>query len=229
MYNKTIRTHTFITPNPHPQNVPNQPPDLILASTFTCTTHVHAAPTIPPSNPSNQLPPGLTVLIIGARRRHSLRLRPLQNYPPYPSASSLHTRNLRLGHQASTEFRHCSLKFWRASLAIRRIVFPSLRRRRLVERLAGQYRGEGVLTVAVHPGAVNTEMASEATPESLRAYLSDDVGLCGAFCVWLSCEKRMWLNGRLLSASWDVDELVEKKDEIEDRDMLKFGYRVGNI
>lgn len=39
----------------------------------------------------------------------------------------------------------------------------------------------------------------------------------------------MWLNGRLLSASWDVDELVEKKDEIEDRDMLKFGYRVGNI
>lgn len=123
-----------------------------------------------------------------------------------------------------------------------------------MERLAGQYRGEGVLTVAVHPGAVNTEMASEATPESLRACefslcsfvcgerrgwfflltftlldLSDDVGLCGAFCVWLSCEKRMWLNGRLLSASWDVDELVEKKDEIEDRDMLKFGYRVGNI
>ncbi|EMD67638.1 hypothetical protein COCSADRAFT_188322 [Bipolaris sorokiniana ND90Pr] len=62
---------------------------------------------------------------------------------------------------------------------------------RLVEFLAEQYKGEGVLAVAVHPGAVNTKMASVATPESLRAFLSDDVELCGAFCVWLSREKRM--------------------------------------
>jgi hypothetical protein len=57
--------------------------------------------------------------------------------------------------------------------------------------------------------------------------LTDDVGLCGAFCVWLSQEKRMWLNGRLLSAKWDVDELVEKRSSIEERDLLKFGYRLG--
>ena len=37
----------------------------------------------------------------------------------------------------------------------------------------------------------------------------------------------MWLNGRLLSAKWDVSELLEKKAQIEERDMLKFGYRVG--
>jgi phage terminase large subunit-like protein len=58
--------------------------------------------------------------------------------------------------------------------------------------------------------------------------LTDDVGLGGAFCVWLSSEKRMWLNGRLLGATWDVDELLEKKAQIEEQDLLKFGYRVGD-
>jgi hypothetical protein len=36
----------------------------------------------------------------------------------------------------------------------------------------------------------------------------------------------MWLNGRLLSAKWDVDELVEKRSSIEEQDLLKFGYRL---
>jgi hypothetical protein len=52
--------------------------------------------------------------------------------------------------------------------------------------------------------------------------------MCGAFCVWLSKEKRMWLNGRLLSAKWDVDELLGKKTSIEEQDLLKFGYRVSS-
>jgi hypothetical protein len=38
----------------------------------------------------------------------------------------------------------------------------------------------------------------------------------------------MWLNGRLLSAKWDVAELLEKKASIEEEDLLKFGYRVTN-
>jgi hypothetical protein len=58
--------------------------------------------------------------------------------------------------------------------------------------------------------------------------LTDDVGLCGAFCVWLSREKRMWLNGRLLSAKWDVDELLKKESSIEENDLLKLRYRVDN-
>jgi hypothetical protein len=36
----------------------------------------------------------------------------------------------------------------------------------------------------------------------------------------------MWLNGRLLSAKWDVEELLEKESSIEDNDLLKFRYRV---
>lgn len=38
----------------------------------------------------------------------------------------------------------------------------------------------------------------------------------------------MWLNGRLLSAKWDVDELLEKKTSIEKQDLLKFGFRIDN-
>lgn len=55
--------------------------------------------------------------------------------------------------------------------------------------------------------------------------LVDDVGLGGAFCVWLSSrrEKVMFLSGRFLSANWDVDELLEKEDEIIQKDLLKIG------
>jgi hypothetical protein len=37
----------------------------------------------------------------------------------------------------------------------------------------------------------------------------------------------MWLNGRLVSAKWDVSELEEKQGKIEEQDLLKFGFRVG--
>ena len=56
--------------------------------------------------------------------------------------------------------------------------------------------------------------------------MTDDVGLCGAFLVWMNQEKRSWMNGRLVSATWDVDELLSKRETIEEKDLLKFGFRV---
>lgn len=55
------------------------------------------------------------------------------------------------GHIANTAY--CISKFAQA---------------RFVEYLSEQYGSEGVLAVAVHPGAVNTEMADKTTPESFR-------------------------------------------------------------
>ncbi|KAF3035917.1 hypothetical protein E8E12_003800 [Didymella heteroderae] len=100
---------------------------------------------------------------------------------------------------------------------------------RLMEYMAEQYGKEGLLAVAVHPGAVLTEMAAQTAPESMMPYLTDDASLCGAFCVWLSREKKMWLNGRLISATWDVGELLEKRPHIESEDLLKIGFRVGDV
>ncbi|KAF1953144.1 NAD(P)-binding protein [Byssothecium circinans] len=103
---------------------------------------------------------------------------------------------------------------------------------RLVELLGEQYGREedgGLISVVVHPGSVLTEMADKTTPDSYRSYLTDDVGLCGAFCVWLSQERRAWLNGRLVSAKLDVDELLARKMEVEGGDLLKLGFRVDDV
>ncbi|CAI6333680.1 unnamed protein product [Periconia digitata] len=101
---------------------------------------------------------------------------------------------------------------------------------RMVEFAGEQFGGGGdaggVDCVCVHPGAVLTEQADETCPDVFRPYLTDDVELCGAFCVWISREKRAWLNGRLLSAKWDVDELVAKKDSIVEQDLLKMRLRM---
>lgn len=54
--------------------------------------------------------------------------------------------------------------------------------------------------------------------------LTDDVDLCGAVCVWLSKQLKNvdWLSGRLISATWDMVELMSKEDQIRERDLLKF-------
>jgi hypothetical protein len=52
--------------------------------------------------------------------------------------------------------------------------------------------------------------------------LIDDVGLGGALCVWLTKQRREWLSGRWLDARWDVEELERRKEEILEKDLLKF-------
>lgn len=43
---------------------------------------------------------------------------------------------------------------------------------------------------------------------------------------WLTKERRAYLNGRYLSVNWDVDELSAMKDEIAQKDLLKFTMTV---
>lgn len=62
------------------------------------------------------------------------------------------------GHIANTAY--CISKFAQA---------------RLLEFLSEQYGEDGILAIAVHPGAVNTEMADKTTPESFRP------------CEWPAC------------------------------------------
>lgn len=53
-----------------------------------------------------------------------------------------------------------------------------------------------------------------------KTELTDDETLCGGFLTWLTSEKRPWLSGRYLSATWDVNELELKKDEIVNENKL---------
>lgn len=94
---------------------------------------------------------------------------------------------------------------------------------KLMEHVHEQYRDEGLLSYSVHPGAVNSEMAAETTPEVFKSYLTDSPNLCGAVCTWLSRagKEREWLCGRLVSAKYDVGELEERKEEVVSKDLLK--------
>lgn len=65
-----------------------------------------------------------------------------------------------------------------------------------------------------------TELASRMPTES-RHLLSDQPALAADTVAWLVNEKRGWLAGRYVSVTWDMKELLEKKDEIIKKDLLK--------
>nr|POE80986.1 short chain dehydrogenase andi [Quercus suber] len=92
---------------------------------------------------------------------------------------------------------------------------------RLSQRVTEQYADQGIFSAAIHPGAVWPEEPPEGIPAEFQEFSNDDVGLCGAFLIWLVKERREWLNGRYLDATWDVEELEQKRDEIVAGDKLK--------
>lgn len=94
---------------------------------------------------------------------------------------------------------------------------------RVVEHVDSDHREkDGIHTYALHPGAVLTPQTQNHQGDGWQELLSDDEGLAGAMCTWLSKEKRGWLSGRYVSANWDVGELESRKDEIGGGEMLKF-------
>jgi NAD(P)-dependent dehydrogenase (short-subunit alcohol dehydrogenase family) len=84
-----------------------------------------------------------------------------------------------------------------------------------------EYGPEGVVSIAIHPGGIKTELAL-GMPKYMHANLNDEPELAADFMVWLARERREWLSGRLASATWDVEELEKKKEEILKGDLLKF-------
>ncbi|KAH6954666.1 hypothetical protein DER45DRAFT_314399 [Fusarium avenaceum] len=84
---------------------------------------------------------------------------------------------------------------------------------RMIEILHAQYADKGVFVASVHPGGMKM--------------LNDSPDLVGAFSVWLLKSpgfeaRKDALNGRWLSCKWDVDELQDKFESIQQRDLLKF-------
>ena len=51
--------------------------------------------------------------------------------------------------------------------------------------------------------------------------LTETTELPGHTIVWLTQERREWLAGRYIDCTWDVEELLAKKDEIVAGDKLK--------
>ncbi|RYP17924.1 hypothetical protein DL765_004243 [Monosporascus sp. GIB2] len=92
---------------------------------------------------------------------------------------------------------------------------------RLTEFMDKEYYQQGLIAISLHPGAVKTELAMNMPPERLDV-LTDMPELAADTLVWLSSERRDWLSGRFVTVNWDMEELNQKKQDILQRNLLKF-------
>jgi NAD(P)-dependent dehydrogenase (short-subunit alcohol dehydrogenase family) len=90
---------------------------------------------------------------------------------------------------------------------------------RLCEFIQRDHGADGIKCFAIHPGGVPTELAKKM-PEEFHANLTDEPELAAGFIVWLCSGKADWAAGRYLSCNWDVNELLQMKDEIINDDLL---------
>lgn len=91
---------------------------------------------------------------------------------------------------------------------------------RFMEFVNTEYGDKGIVAYCVHPGGVDTEMG-RSMPENMHAFLIDTPELAGDTIVWLASERREWLRGRYVSCTWDMGQLLEKKEEVVKNELLK--------
>ncbi|KAJ5194339.1 Glucose/ribitol dehydrogenase [Penicillium cf. griseofulvum] len=92
---------------------------------------------------------------------------------------------------------------------------------RFTESLAREHRNEGLVVLALHPGAIKTDMADKLQ-DIFPGIFIDKAELPADTIVWLGKERREWLNARMVSGNWNMEELEKKKDEIVEKDLFKF-------
>jgi len=93
---------------------------------------------------------------------------------------------------------------------------------RFTEFLNQEHGPQGLRTFAYHPGGVLTELAMNMD-KSLHGVLVDKPELAGGYVVWLTTEMADFLKGRYSSATWDVEEVIGRKEEIEKGGLLRCG------
>lgn len=91
--------------------------------------------------------------------------------------------------------------------------------------LTAEYGDEGLLAYAIHPGGVKTDLAN-GMPEWMYHLLTEEPELPGDTIVWLTSEKREWLADRWVNCCWNMEELLKKRKEIEDGELLRMRLRV---
>ncbi|KXT16715.1 hypothetical protein AC579_5246 [Pseudocercospora musae] len=91
---------------------------------------------------------------------------------------------------------------------------------RLSNHLRLEYADRGLLIHNLHPGAVMTDLAL-TMPSRLHEMLVDTPELCGDTVVWLTRERRVWLQDRFISAQWNMTSLDAQKDRIVSENLLR--------
>ena len=73
-----------------------------------------------------------------------------------------------------------------------------------------------IVATALHPGAILTDITAPAFVRMSK----DTFELAGGTAVWLATEEARFMNGRYMSVNWAVDELVQRRKEILENDLL---------
>ncbi|RVX75882.1 hypothetical protein B0A52_00239 [Exophiala mesophila] len=89
---------------------------------------------------------------------------------------------------------------------------------RINHYLMAEYGSQGLLAYAVAPGGVLTDMSKGF---QYQDRLTDTPQMVADTLVFLTKERREWLAERYIDSRWDMEELMEKKEEIVQRDLLK--------
>lgn len=93
---------------------------------------------------------------------------------------------------------------------------------RFTEFIAAEYGSQGVLAYAIHPGNVPTDILGPDGPsEALKFLFVDTTELSADTIVFLTKEKREWLNGRYINSCWDMPQLMAMEEEIVKGDKLR--------
>lgn len=94
---------------------------------------------------------------------------------------------------------------------------------RLTEFFGKENADNGIIAFSIHPGNILTDMIGmgEGMDKKLKAVFTETADLSADSLVYLTKERREWLNGRYINCTWDLPELTEKKQEIVDGDLLK--------
>ncbi|KAK4653880.1 putative secondary metabolism biosynthetic enzyme [Podospora pseudocomata] len=96
---------------------------------------------------------------------------------------------------------------------------------RLSEYLMVDYESRGLLVYSVHPASAATDLANNMPAEIVQAVCHDTPELAGDSIVFLTSERREWLAGRYISCAWDMPELMARRKEIVEKDLLKLQVR----
>jgi NAD(P)-dependent dehydrogenase (short-subunit alcohol dehydrogenase family) len=72
--------------------------------------------------------------------------------------------------------------------------------------------------ISIHPGEIETDGFLSAGAEVKPVMTDGD--LAGHFFAWAATEEADFLRGRFVWAEWDIEELMKKKDEILEKDLL---------
>jgi NAD(P)-dependent dehydrogenase (short-subunit alcohol dehydrogenase family) len=89
---------------------------------------------------------------------------------------------------------------------------------RINHYLMKEYGSQGLLAYAVAPGGVKTDMTGSF---EFQDRLMDTPQMVADTLVFLTKERREWLACRYIDSRWDMEEFMDKREVIVQRDLLK--------